>query len=127
MAPNFSKFNLLDYSSKNIPTPSQKEYRFQLIHSVEKFVRNLKWRIHFYLNPRAGQNKETFGFRSIRKGPNVKGLEYLEQRLKSLIANIEFRPFSNNFQNKLKEDIRAVNDQDKLLYQCRQNIKYLFS
>ena len=52
------------YSMKNVSLPSQKEYILQLIHSVEKFVRNLRWRTYFFLNPQERQQKEKFGCRN---------------------------------------------------------------
>ena len=54
------------YSMKNISLPSQKEYILQLIHSVETFVRNLRWRAYFILNPNERPQKETHGFKSLR-------------------------------------------------------------
>ena len=38
-------------STKNIPIPDLAEYRVQMIHSVNKFVRNIRWKSHFALNP----------------------------------------------------------------------------
>ena len=63
MAPVFSKHDF-NYSMKNIPIPSKKEYLLQLIHSVEKFIRNLRWRALYFLNPTEKPEKETFGFKS---------------------------------------------------------------
>ena len=80
MAPNYSKFNL-NYSKKNIPIPSQKEYLLQLIRSVEKFIHNLRWRAYFFLNPNEKPQKETYGFKSIRT-KHVKELKDFETRLK---------------------------------------------
>ena len=53
------------FSTKNIPIPSEKDFIVELIKSVEKFVKNLKWRAFHYQNPRNNnQRKETFGFNS---------------------------------------------------------------
>ena len=40
-----------DYSLKNIPIPTQEEYKIELISSAEKFIKNLKWRVFHYVNP----------------------------------------------------------------------------
>ena len=58
------------YSLKNIPIPSKKEYSKELTHSVEKFVRNLRWRAHFFLNPNDRPSKETYGFKYQSPTPN---------------------------------------------------------
>ena len=59
MAPNYSRLNF-NYSMKNIAIPTKNEYLMQLIYSVEKFVRNLRWRAFFYLHPeKRGREKET--------------------------------------------------------------------
>ena len=100
---NKKKFN---YSMKNIPIPSRDEYLYQLIHSVEKFVRNLRWRAHFFLNPTQEQNKETYGFPSLKHPTALPELKLLEQRLMAMVRNVEFRSYSNEFQEVLKEDVR---------------------
>ena len=67
----FNKFNF-GYSLKNISLPSQKEYVMQLIFSVETFVKNLRWRSHFFLNPQEKPSKETYGFKSLKAAPKLK-------------------------------------------------------
>ena len=69
---------------KNIPIPSRDEYLYQLIHSVEKFVRNLRWRAHFFLKPTQEQNKETYGFPSLKHPTALPELKLLEQRLMAM-------------------------------------------
>ena len=38
---NMEKFNI-DYSTKNIPIPSEREYMIQLISKVEKFIKRMR-------------------------------------------------------------------------------------
>ena len=38
------------YSMKNIPIPSKQDYMTQMIHSVEKFTKNIRWRSFHYRN-----------------------------------------------------------------------------
>ena len=40
-----------NYSMKNIPISSEKDYLIELIYSVEKFVFNLDKQVNFFLNP----------------------------------------------------------------------------
>ena len=98
-----------DYSMKNIPIPSEQEFIIELISSVEKFIKNLKWRSHHYLNPaQQTANKKTFGFNSTCPPPKVDELDNLQNMLYDLIINIKFRKHSSQFQNKLKDDIKEI-------------------
>ena len=103
------------YSMKNIPLPSRKEYLKQLTFSTEKFISNLRWRAHFFLKPTERPSKETYGFKSIKKAPQIKELDELEKRLKSMIRNIEFKPYSSPFQNNLKRDIQNINNTNEVI------------
>ena len=40
-----------EYLMKNIPIPPKQEYLIELIRSVEIFVKNIRWRAFFFLNP----------------------------------------------------------------------------
>ena len=93
---------------KNISIPSQKEYLLQLIYSVEKFINNLCWHAYFFLNPTEKPAKETFGFKSVRASPHINELKDFEKRLKIMIRDVVFRPFTNEFQSKLKEDLNNI-------------------
>ena len=114
MAEPFGKHEFT-YSGKNIPLPSKKEYLKQLTFSTEKFVKNLRWRAHFFLKPQDKPSKETFGFKSTNKAPQIKQLDELEDRLKSMIRNIEFRPYSNPFQNNLRRDIQNISNMNEII------------
>ena len=115
MAQTFTKLDVCNYSMKNIPIPSHKEYTLALIHSVEKFVRNLRWRSFFFLNPQDKPSKETYGFKSIRAAPKIKELQEFENRLKGLCREIEFRGYSNDFQQKLKDDLANINNNAEVI------------
>ena len=94
------------YSTKNIPIPSQKEVKLQLIHSVRKFFDNLCWRLQFIKNPNhKNERKETYDFKSIEKVPRHEELEPLQAALAELVENIKFRKHNDHFQNKLKNDL----------------------
>ena len=103
------------YSMKNIGLPSQKEYLSQLTQSTEKFVRNLRWRAKFFLDPSTKPKKETYDFRSIRAAPQIKELEKLEDSLYDLVKNIQFRKYSNNFQRVLKSDKVKIANEPKII------------
>ena len=78
-----------NYSMKNIPVSSKKDYLIELIHSVEKFVNNLDKRVYAFLNPIEKQHeKETFGFPSTKAPPNCEELDVLKDKLYDIIIGI---------------------------------------
>ncbi|KAJ8033340.1 hypothetical protein HOLleu_23545 [Holothuria leucospilota] len=74
-----NQFNL-GYSTKNIPIPSRKGYLTALINKTEKFIRSVRWRTFFYLNPNGGKirKEETYGFRSSKSPPQIPELKEFE-------------------------------------------------
>ena len=99
MAQVFQKYDF-NYSLKNIPLPSKKEYILALITAVEKFIKNLRWRAFFFLNPSDRPEKETYGFKTMKATPKIEELKQLEERLRTMIRDLEFRKFSNDFKIK---------------------------
>ena len=46
-----------DYSMKDIPIPSRKEYQCKLISQGSKFINNLRWRIWHHLKKNESETK----------------------------------------------------------------------
>ena len=68
----------LPYSKKNIPIPSKFSYQKQLVAKTEHFIRRLRWKMFYILNPKENlDQKETFGFRSTNNPPPAEGVETL--------------------------------------------------
>jgi hypothetical protein len=106
----------LGYSTKNIPIPNQKEYFQRLITSAEKFIRSVRWRTFFYLNPpNKHDTKETYGFNSTRSPPNIPEIKQLEDGMLSLIQNVKFKKVDRNFQKQLSKDTKKIKESDHLL------------
>ena len=64
-----SKFNI-SYSTKNMPLPSRSDYLQRLIEKTEQFLRRIRWKAHFFLNPdTTSSSKETYGFKSMKNPP----------------------------------------------------------
>ena len=101
---------------KNIPVAGQKEYQIQLLHSVNTFIHNLKWRALFALNPgERSERKKTFGFNSTKAPPLIKELLELQAKLADLVQNIKFtKPVRNQLQDKLRKDIKEINSDSKV-------------
>ena len=97
-----------DYSTKNIPLPSESDYNRKLIEKTEHLCRRMRWKAHFYLNPDAnGKQRETFGFNSKNTPPQVSAMLNFEKRLLSMIENIKFKKVKCWFQRKLSSDIQT--------------------
>ena len=101
-----------NYSTKNIPIHNNKTYFKAIISKTETFIRNIRWRAFFFLNPdQKCKDKETFGFRSTKPAPMVPELKEFEDGLLNIIQTIKFNNVSDEFQNKLKEDIKGINNE----------------
>ena len=106
-----------DYSTKNIPLPSEKDYNRKLIEKTEHLCKRMRWKAHFYLNPTTdGKRKETFGFKSRNTPPQVPAMLNFENSLLKMIENVKFRKVNCSFQQKLSSDIKNnIQKSDKLL------------
>ncbi len=103
------------YSTKNIPAPSQKEYLKNFIAKTEKFIRAIRWRTYFFLNPDdKPKKKETYGFKSTLNTKPIRELKQFEDGMLDLIQNIKFKPPQKQFQKKLQSDAKTIRKEDKL-------------
>ena len=105
-----------NYSLKNIPVPGKKQYLKQLLDKTEQFVKNIRWRAFFFLNPTATSDvKETFGFRSTRPTPVITELKEFEDGMLNIVQNIKFRSTTSPLQREMEGDIKRIQT-DKYLY-----------
>ncbi|GFR62873.1 hypothetical protein ElyMa_005469300 [Elysia marginata] len=104
-----------DFWTKNISIHGKEVYIKSLIHRTETFVKNLRWRAFFFLNPELVQpDKETFGFNSTRPPPFIPELKDFKNELAELIQNIKFKKTYNSFQAHLNRDIKSINNEKRL-------------
>lgn len=109
------KFNI-SYSTKNIPLPSRKDYLQRLIEKTEQFLRRMRWKAHFFLNPdTTSSTKETYGFKSTKNPPPVEELKDFEDDMLKMIQSVKFKQVNNPFLKKLKEDTDHIKNEPKLL------------
>ena len=93
----------LGYSTKNIPTAQPNIYRRYLIEKTQSFLQRLRWKAHHFLHPtNTSTNKETFGFKTTTSPSPVAELHDIEERMITLVQNIEFQPTNSILQNKLR-------------------------
>ena len=105
-----------DYSTKNIPLPSRKDYLQRLIEKTEQFLRRMRWKAFFFLNPEATTStKNTYGFKSTKNPPPIEELKEFEDDMLQMIQSTKFKQLNNPFLNKLKDDTKRINDETKLI------------
>ena len=67
------RFNI-NYSKKNIPITTEREYKIQLIAKLKSFTKGMRWKALEVLGKLGPNEKETFGFKSHNCPPFVKEL-----------------------------------------------------
>ena len=86
-----------------------------MINSSEVFMKKAEWRLQKYLHPEKFITKETFKFNSLKNPPKSQELQAFRKGFLNLIRNIEFKEQHNQLQNKLKEEIRQINDNTNVI------------
>ena len=106
-----------DYSYKNIPLPSNRSYKLQLIEKVEMVIKRMRWKAYFYeQNNNKSEEKEeeakpeTYGLKTLHCPPLIKELIPFENELFEMVKSLKFRQCSDQFQKKLRRDIRTINE-----------------
>ena len=115
-----------NYSLKNIPAPTNREYIERLIEKTENFCKRVRWKSYFYLHPECRtEDKETFGFKSRKSPPGIRELINFEDRLKRMIHDIQFRPVKSQLQQQMQNDIRQnIKVSNKLLVKADKTSNY---
>ena len=103
------------YSTKNIPIAQPKEYLRCLIEKTESFLRRMRWKAFHFMNPTEPSTKETFGFKTTKSPAPIKELNNFENKMLTLIQNIEFKNSNCEFQNELSQDTKKIKKDNKLL------------
>ena len=105
----------IDYSTKNIPLPSKKLYLKSLTDKVEKVIKRMRWKAFYFDNdaPDDEERKETYGFKTLNCPPQHNDLKNFENDLHGMIKTINFKPSSNHFQDRLKQDINKIKSSEK--------------
>ena len=114
-----------EYSTKNIPTASKSSYLKRLIEKTELFMKRMRWKAHFFLNPKTTPTEqETYGFNTRRSPPVVNELKEFEKSMASMIQSIEFENIPNDFQSKLLQDLKATKSDNKLTIKADKTSNY---
>ena len=104
----------LHYSPKNIPKPSKRSYKLQLMDKIDRVIKQLRWKAFFYMN-RSDDTHETYGLKSLNCPPKIKEMVPFEKDLWNLVNKLKFRKIKSNFQRQLNEDITEIKRSNKVL------------
>ena len=69
-----------------------------------------------------GPQKKTYGFRTRNYPPPQAGLRKFEDDLTDMIRNIEFRHYTNDFLESVKQDIRSLKQSDKVIVAADKSV-----
>jgi len=98
----------IPYSTKNIPVIGLFKYQQLLTFRIESLLRRMRWKVFWDKNKDKAKDFESFGFQSPVAAPYCEELKPFEDDLLKLIGEIETRPFNNQLQARMKDDIRVL-------------------
>ena len=104
----------LHYSPKNIPIPSERSYKLQLMDKIDQVIKRMRWKALFYMN-RSENTQETYGLKSLNCPPKIKEMVPFEKDLWNLVNKLKIRKIKSKFQRQLNEDIREIKRSNKVL------------
>ena len=71
----------LHYSKKNIPIPSKRNYKLQLMDKIEQVIKRMRWKAFFYINPSRENMQQTYGLKTL----NI--IEHLPASIEKRLSN----------------------------------------
>ena len=104
----------LCYSPKNIPIPSERSYKLQLMDKIDQVIKRMRYKAFFYTN-KSKDTQETCGLKSLNCPPKIKEMVLLEKDLWNLVNKLKFRKIKSNFQRQLNQDVRVIKRSNKVL------------
>ena len=105
-------------SLKNIPIPNRDSYMKLLLAKTGDFIERMRWKVHFFLNPKVGtENLETFGFNTTKSAPQCKEIANFESDLIDLVSNVKFKEgHPNKFQKELLKDVKEIKNSKDIFF-----------
>ena len=105
-----------NYSTKNIPTPSERNYKLQLVEKIEIFIKRMRWKAIMYdTGCKQNVNVEKYGLKTLHSPKQVKELSAFEKDLIAVVKEIKFGNARSDFQTTLQEDIRSTHNSKKTM------------
>lgn len=115
------------YSMKNIPIPTDKDYMKRLIEKTEEFLKRLRWRAFFFLNPKPDDNEsksQKFGFKTQKSAPAVPELKAFEGDMAKMIEDIKFQKVHSTLQKELSKDKERIKKEKNIIVPADKTSNY---
>ena len=125
------------YSMKNIPTTSKEKYKLMLTEKIESVLKRMRWKAIFYEEflknggePQRSQETDDEEdepkpkFKSRKSPQQVAGMKHFEEDLTKMLGNIKFQRVGGQFQKKLHDDVRRINESTKLFIPADKTQNY---
>ena len=71
----------------------------------------MQWKALFFENE--AESTFNYGFKTCKSPPQYKELMESEEYFQNVISNVQFRRVNDDFQNRLKNDIRSIQSSKK--------------
>jgi hypothetical protein len=95
------------------------------IDKTEQFLKRLRWKDYFFLNPTEKSTKEAYGFKTRNSPKQVNELKPFEDGILDLIQDITFRDTKCGFLNVLSSDIKTnIRESNRLLVPADKTTNY---
>ena len=111
------------YSMKNIPIASKQRYKLKLTEKVESVLKRMRWKALFFdkrnkrseneENPRV-EEENVFRFKSRKCPEQPIAMKHFESEVADLIKDIKFRKFNSRFQQKLRTDVKRIQESENV-------------
>ena len=80
----------------------------------------MRWKAHFFLkedsNDETKQERESYGFKTRKCPPQCQEMENFEKDVMNIVKNLELRKIKDEFQDRLKEDVKKINASLNILF-----------
>ena len=78
-----------NYSTKNIPTPLERNYKLQLVEKIETFIKRMRWKAIMYDSKcKENRNVEKYSLITLH---SPKQLSVFDKELIAVVKDIKFR------------------------------------
>ena len=117
----------VNYSKKNILTALIAQYKLMLISKIEKIINRMRWKVLEFLGKcDSNSNKnQKYSFKALKCPPTVKEMVQFQNDLLLLIQNLKFKKVHNDFQKRLRDDVKEIKASNKMFVSA-DKLRYIY-
>lgn len=99
----------LNYSMKNIPIPNKQYYLKCMIEKCVSLISRMRWKLHLAEQETDDEcDFNNYGFKSEYAPRQHEALVAFENDLFEMVRSLEFRNYTNCFQNRIRKDVKDI-------------------